>query len=134
MLSTLPMSPDKSSRPCVGNRTAFLVPGITLRSPTLFPQCLQSTIFYIMQNFLFVLIRTKGGESDGTGVHFIKIFPSSLGCVRRLGETPRPTRSELYLYEAQNISAVLRPRGSDMEGGHFRRRFPLRPPPLASPR
>lgn len=39
-----------------------------------------------------------------------------------------------FLDQSQQVGTVLGTRGADTERGHFRRRFPLRPPRLTSPR
>lgn len=46
---------------------------------------------------------------------------------------PRPA-SRPHLDQSQQVGTVLGTRGADAERGHFRRRFPLRPPRLTSPR
>lgn len=63
--------------------------------------------------------------------------PCATGCFARAGQrcpppagpAPRP-----HLDQSQQVGTVLGTRGADAERGHFRRRFPLRPPRLTSPR
>lgn len=56
--------------------------------------------------------------------------PRSAGGTQRSGALPPSP----HLDQSQQVGAVLRPRRADAERGHFRRRFPLRPPRLTSPR
>lgn len=47
--------------------------------------------------------------------------------------TPHPP-ARPHLDQSQQVGTVLGTRGADTERSHFRRRFPLRPPRLTSPR
>lgn len=66
--------------------------------------------------------------------------PCATPCLRSAGPGPAasppppPPGRRPHLDQSQQVGAVLGTRGADTERSHFRRRFPLRPPRLTSPR